>query len=274
MLAITGLVPATEAIGRAREAANRALELDESLSEAHTALGFTLMLDWDWDAAGKEFIRALELDPNLTAGNPCHYVEYLLVVGQPESAIAEIERAQEFQPVSLFVSVILGWAYYAGGHYDKAVRQHRRVLAIDPNFGMAHWCLGLAYLQKRRYQAAIDAFRQARLTGGPRNALASIGYTYAMLNDSEKVQQTLKEMKRLLKTRSSPPYGFAAVYAGLGEAEAAFHWLGKACEVHDVGLIWLKWDPQFDNLRSDSRMAEILHRIGLRGPAHSATAAD
>ena len=274
MLGTTGLVPATDALVQAREAAKKALELDESLSEAHTALAFTQMLEWDWAGAGNEFKRALQLDPNLTTGNPCHYVEYLMAIGRPETAIAELERAQEFQPLSLFLSVILGWVYYATRHYDKAVRQHRRVLAIDPHFGMAHWCLGMDYSQKRRYKAAIEECRKARLLGGPRNVLTSIGYAYAMMGDKDRAQQTLKELRRLLRTSYSPPYAFAAIYTGLGETDAAFDWLGRAYEAHDVGLIWLKWDPQFDNLRSDPRFRDVLNGMGLQPAAHSYSAAD
>jgi TolB-like protein/Tfp pilus assembly protein PilF len=274
MLGITGLLPATEALARARESATKALEIDESLSEAHTALAFTRMLEWDWDGAGKEFRRAVQLDPNFTTGNPCHYVEYLLAIGRPETAVAELERAQEIQPLSLFLSVILGWAYYGTGQYDKAIWQHRRVVSIDPHFNMAHWCLGLDYLQKRRYRAAIDSFQKARLLGGPHNAIFALGYAYAMLGDKERTQQSLKELKRTLKTSYTPPYYFAAIHAGLGELDAAFECLDHACKAHDVGLIWLNWDPQFDTLRSDPRFEEILKTIGLKPSAYSSAAAD
>jgi TolB-like protein/tetratricopeptide (TPR) repeat protein len=274
MLGITGLLPATNALAQAREAATKALEIDESLSEAHTALAFTRMLEWDWDGAGKEFKRAVQLDPNFTTGNPCHYVEYLLAIGRPEAAVADLERAQENQPLSLFLSVILGWAYYGTGQYDKAIWQHRRVVSIDPHFSMAHWCLGLDYLQKRRYRAAIDSFQKTRLLGGPHNAIFAIGYAYAMMGDTERAQHSLKELKRALKTSYTPPYSFAAIHAGLGEVDAAFECLDHACKAHDVGLIWLKWDPQFDALRSDPRFEEILKTIGLKPSAYSSAAAD
>jgi TolB-like protein/Tfp pilus assembly protein PilF len=274
MLGITGLVPAIDAMAQAREAAVKAIEIDESLSEAHTALAFTRMLEWDWDGAGKEFRRALQLDPNFTAGNPCHYVEYLLAIGRPETAVADLERAQEIQPLSLFLSVILGWAYYGTGQYDKAIWQHRRVVSIDPHFSMAHSCLGLDYLQKRRYRAAIDSFQKTRLLGGPHHAIFAIGYAYAMMGDKERAQHSLKELKRNLKTSYTPPYAFAAIHAGLGELDAAFECLDEACKAHDVGLIWLKWDPQFDALRSDARFEDILKTIGLKASVYSSTAAD
>src|SRR5207245_9728386 len=107
MLGITGLLPAKDALAQAQEAAKKALELNDSISEAHTALACTLMLEWDWASAGREFERAIQLDPNLTTGNPCHYVEYLMAVGRPGEAIGEIERAQEIQPLSVFLSNLL-----------------------------------------------------------------------------------------------------------------------------------------------------------------------
>ena len=274
MLGITGLLPAIDAMRQAREAATKALEIDEPLSEAHTALAFTRMVDWDWDGAGKEFRRALQLDPNFISGNPCHYMEYLLAIGRSETAVAELERAQEMQPLSLFLSVILGWTYYGARQYDKAVRQHRRVVAIEPHFGMAHWCLGLDYSQKHKYRTAIEEFQKARLSGGPHNAVAAIGYAYAMMGDKEKAEHTVKEMKRVLRRTYTPPYAFAAIYAGLGENDTAFEWLGRSLKAHDVGLVWLKWDPQFDNLRSDPRFQSILAGIGLLPAAYASSAAD
>jgi tetratricopeptide (TPR) repeat protein len=274
MLGVTGLMPAMDALEHSREASNKALELDETLSEAHTGLAFTRMLEWDWDGAGKEFRRALQLDPNFTTGNPCHYVEYLLAIGHPETAVAELERAQENQPLSLFLSVILGWAYYGTRQYDMALWQHRRVVSIDPDFSMAQWCLGLDYLQKRRYRSAIDAFQKCRLLNGPHNAVYNLGYAYAVMGEKEKAQNTLKELKRTLKSNYTPPYSFAAIHAGLGEIDAAFEYLEQSCKAHDVGLIWLKWDPQFDNLRSDPRFQDVLTTIGLDMPAYSASAAD
>jgi TolB-like protein/tetratricopeptide (TPR) repeat protein len=274
MLGITGLLPAISAMEQAREAATKALEIDESLSEAHTALGFTRMVEWDWEGAGREFRRALQLDPNFTSGNPCHYVEYLLAIGRPETAVADLERAQEIQPLSLFLSVILGWAYYGAGQYDKAIWQHRRVVSIDPHFSMAHWCLGLDYIQKRRYRAAIDCFQKGRLLGGPHSVTSAMGYTYAAMGDKDRAHQSLKDLKRALKASYTPPYAFAAIHAGLGEFDAAFECLDQAAKARDVGMIYLNWDPHFDALRSDTRFECLLKTIGLKTSAYSSTAAD
>jgi len=274
MLGITGVLQATDALTHSREAAKKALELDDSLSEAHASLGFTHMLEWDWVAAGREFKRALQLDPNHTNGNPCHYVEYLLAVGRADEAAAELERAQEAQPLSLFLGMVLGWVYYANHSYDRAVRQHQKVLAIDPNFAFAHWCLGMDYAQKRRYKLAIEECRKARLLGGTRNVLAALGYSYAMAGEKDRAHQVLKELKGLLRTTYAPPYPFAVIHAGLGEKNAAFDWLQRGYEAHDPALIWMRWDPQLDNLRSDPRFHDLLGSIGLRAApvSNSATA--
>jgi TolB-like protein/Tfp pilus assembly protein PilF len=272
MLGITGVIPATDALAQSREAAKKALEIDDSLSEAHASLGFTHMLEWDWAGAGREFKRAMQLDPNLTTGNPCHYIEYLMAVGRPGEAIDEVERAQEIQPLSLFLGVVLGWVYYATQYYDRAVRQHHKVLAIDPNFAFAHWCLGMDYSQKRKYKLAIEECRKARLLGGTRNVLSGLGYAYAMAGDKDRARHIIKELRGLLRTSYAPPYAFATIYAGLGEKDAAFDWLGRAYEIHDAGLIWMKWDPQLDNLRSDSRFHNLLNSIGLQASEQSNSA--
>jgi len=269
MLGVTGVLPATEALAQSREAATKALEIDDSLSEAHASLGFTYMLEWDWASAGREFKRALQLDPNLITGNLCHYIEYLMAVGRSAEAITEVERAQEIQPLSLFLGLVLGWAYYANQYYDQAVRQHQKVLAIDPNFAFGHWCLGMDYSQKRKFKLAIEECRKARLLGGTRNVLSALGYAYAMAGDKERAHQVLKELKGLVRTTYAPPYSFATIYAGLGEKDAAFDWLGRACDVHDAGLIWIKWDPQLENLRTDPRYQNLLNRVGLHSPALS-----
>jgi TolB-like protein/Tfp pilus assembly protein PilF len=272
MLGITGLIPVIDALAQSREAARKAIEIDDSLCEAHSSLGCVHMLEWDWAAADREFQRALQLDPNLTTCNPCHYVEYLLAMGQPEEAIAQVERTQEIQPLSLFIGNLLGWVYYANQCCDQAIRQHQRVLAIDPNFAFGHWCLGMAYAQKRKHKSAIEECRKARLLGGTRNVMSGLGYALAVAGEKDKARQVLKDLKGLLRASYAPPYAFATIYAGLNEKDAAFEWLDRACEVHDAGLIWMIWDPQLDNLRPDSRFQLLLSRIGLHPPAQSKTA--
>jgi TolB-like protein/Tfp pilus assembly protein PilF len=263
MLGIAGLLRATDALAQAREAAKKALEIDGSLSEAHTALACTHMLEWDWAGAGREFRQAIQLDPSLATGNPCHYAEYLMAVGEPGKAISELERAQEIQPLSLILRVILGWVYYGSRYYDRAVRQHQKLLAFDSHFALTHVCLAMDYSQKRWYRAAIEQCRKAKFSGGTRDVLRALGYAYAKAGEKDRARQILKESRELTRDSCSTQYAFATVYAALGEKDAAFDWLGRAYEVRDAGLIWLNWDPQLENLRSDARFQSLLRGMGL-----------
>jgi TolB-like protein/tetratricopeptide (TPR) repeat protein len=263
MLGMTGLLNATDALGEAQEAAKRAVEIDESLAEAHSALAHTYTVQWNWEFAAREFRRALDLDPNFTTGNPCHYVEYLLATASGEDAIKEIERIRAAQPMATFLGVIMGWAYYGSRSYDQALRQHRETLKDDPKFGLTHVMLGLDYSQKRRYRTAIDhCAKVSTSSGGTRIALNALGYIYATAGEKHGAKEILGELKRLLRTGYASSYASAAIHAGMGETNAAFDFLNRACEVHDPELIWLRWDPQMDNIRSDPRFERLLTRTG------------
>jgi TolB-like protein/Flp pilus assembly protein TadD len=264
MLGILGLLPAPDAVAKARDAALKALEVDDTLSEAHNGLACTMMLDWDWAGAEHEFKRAMQLDPNLNASNPCHYGEFLMAMGRHESAIEELERLQESQPLSVMLGSILGWLYYGNRSYDRAIRQHQRVLAIEPQFALAHMCLGMEYSQKSRHPLAIEECRKARLLGGSRLALGALGCAHAMAGDRAGAIQTIEELSTMSRSSYVPPYTYAVIYAALNEKEAAFEWLQRACDVHDTGLICMNWDPRLDHLRSDARFQVLLNRVGLK----------
>jgi len=264
MLGILGMIPAQDAMAKARDAARKAIEVDDTLSEAHNGLACTLMLQWDWAGAEQEFKKAMQLDPNLNASNPCHYGEFLMAMGRQGIAIEEVERLQEVQPLSVMLGSILGWLYYGNRWYDRAIRQHQRVLAIEPQFALGHMCLGREYSQKNRHFLAIEECRKARLLGGSRLALGALGCAQAMAGDKAGAMQTLEELDTIARSSYVPPYIYAAIYATLHEKEAAFEWLEQACKVHDPGLICLNWDPQLDNLRSDSQFQVLLNRIGLK----------
>ncbi|MBZ5641803.1 MAG: winged helix-turn-helix domain-containing protein [Acidobacteriia bacterium] len=264
MLGMTGLLHAKDALGEAQEAAKRAMEIDDSLTEAHAALAHTYMVEWNWKAAAQEFRQALQLDPNLTVGNPCHYVEFLMAAGEPDEAIKEIERIRSARPLANFLGNIVGWAYYGNRNYDRALRQHHNILKDDPKFGLTHVMLGLDYAQKKRYRTAIEHCGKVTSSGGTRIALNTLGYIYAAAGEKHCAKEILRELKRLLRTDYASCYACAAIYAGMGEVDLAFDFLNRACEVHDPGLLWLKWDPQLDNLRFDPRFQGLLNRMGLQ----------
>jgi TolB-like protein/tetratricopeptide (TPR) repeat protein len=265
MLGMTGLLNSKDALGEAQIAAKRAVEIDDSLPEGHSALAHTYAVEWKWEAAAREFQRALELDPNMTTGNPCHYVEFLMAAGEPDESIKEIERIREAQPLASFLGVVVGWAYYGNRSYDLALRQHQGVLRNAPKLGVTHVMLGLDYSQKKRYRAAIEHCGKVTSTSGTRLALNALGYIYATAGEKDGAKEILNELKRLLRSGYASSYASAAIYAGMGEVNAAFDCLYRAYEVHDPELMWMKWDPQLDNLRSDPRFQSLISRMGLPG---------
>lgn len=264
MLGMTGLLDTTDAFEEARGAASRAVEMDESLAEAHSALAHTYAVEWNWAAAGMEFGQALQLDPNLTAGNPCHYIEFLMAVREPRQTTMEIERLRAARPFSAFLGLMLGWAYYGIGDYDRAIQEHQKVIKNHPKHTLSHVLLALDYSQKKRYKAAEEECRKVLSFGKTRLAMNALGYVYAITGDKGKAKEILNQLKRLLRTSFASPYALAAIYAGLEEKEAAFDFLERAYERHDPELIWMRWDPQLSNLRPDSRFRNLLNRIGLQ----------
>lgn len=264
MLGMTGLLDTTDALDEARGAASRAVKMDESVAEAHSALAHTYAAEWNWSAAGQEFSQALRLDPRLTTGNPCHYVEYLMAVEEPAEVIKEIERIHATRPLSSFLGIMVGWAHYSNRDYDRAIRTHQEVLKNDPRHPLVHLMLALDHSQKKRYRLAIEECRRVLSIGKTRLALNALGYIYAASGNKSGAREIIAQLRRLLRTSFASPYALATVYAGLGESEASFDFLEQACERHDPELLWLRWDPQLDNLRSDPRMQNLLKRMRMR----------
>jgi len=257
------ILPSAEAFPKAEAAATAALALDSELAEAHTSLGFArLMFDWNWAAAEQELKQGVKLRPNDATAHE-YYSLYFDTMGQAEEAIAEMRRARELDPLSLDINAQLGVAYRDGRHYDQAVEQCRKTLELDPNFEMAHWCLGLAYVGKGMYEEAVQELRTAVATGGCPCKLAALGYTYAITGERAPAQGILRDLKIKAEQGYELSYLIAEVYAGLRDYGQAFQWLNKAYNHRDSQLSWLKLDPLIDNLRSDPRLADLMHRVGL-----------
>jgi TolB-like protein/DNA-binding winged helix-turn-helix (wHTH) protein/Flp pilus assembly protein TadD len=257
------ILPAAEAFPKAEAAAAKALVLDPDLAEARTSLGYArLMFDWNWAAAERELKQGVKLRPNDTTGHE-YYALYFGTMGQAEKNIAELKRARELDPLSLDINAQLGVAYRDGRHYDQAVAQCRATLELDPAFEMAHWCLGLGYIGKGMYPEAVRELRTAVATGGCPCKLAALGYTYAVTGEKTRAQSILRELKSKAEQGYQLSYLIAEVYAGSRDYEHAFEWLNKAYDQRDCQLTWLKLDPLMDNLRSDPRLADVMHRVGL-----------
>ena len=264
MLVVYGRLEPKEGFPKAKEAAERALEIDESSAEAHSSLAF-IKFRWDWDrsATEREFQTAIKLKP---AYAPAHqwYSSYLVAVERFDEAIAEAKRTEELEPLSFVASSHLGWIYYLAGQNDKAIEQCRKILERDPSSFPARRYLGLAYEAKGMYSEAIAEFqRGVKLSGSPL-MLALLGHAYAVSGKTAEAKQVLSDLQQLQGQRYVSPYTVAAIHAGLGDQDQAFKWLETAVEERDIWLMNLKVDPVFAKLRSQRKFTDILARIRLR----------
>jgi len=251
---------------KAKAAAKRALELDETLAEAHTALAYVLLnYYWDFPEANREFERAIALNPNYATAHQWYGNGYLLaIVERFDEAIAAGKRAQELDPFSLIVNSDLGQVYYFARRYDQAVEQLRKNVEIDPSFYTAHANLGMAYQGKGSFREALAEYRRAQELSADPIILARLGCAWAASGQRAEALQTLDQLKKISKQRYVPAYGFAILSAELGEKEQAFEWLEKCYQDREPKLTRLKVDPFFDTLRSDPRFADLVRRVGLQ----------
>jgi serine/threonine-protein kinase len=255
-----------EAYPKAKAAAERALELDDSLGEAHCSLGFfRLLYDWDFAGAEREFKRAIELSPNY-ANSHDGYGFYLKATGRHEMAVRACQRAQRLDPLSLFATLSLGWAYYFGRDHERAIEQGRKALDLDPNFGFAHWHLGMNYQQLGRTEDAIIELKLAALlAGGGATFVAHLGHAYARAGQRELAQQVLAELKELSDRRYVSAFFFAIINVGLGEVDEAMDCLERAYEERSGFLPFIGVEPILDPLRGDERFADLMARVGIGG---------
>jgi DNA-binding winged helix-turn-helix (wHTH) protein/TolB-like protein/Flp pilus assembly protein TadD len=264
MLVVYGRLQPKEGFPKAKEAAMKALEIDESSAEAHTSMAF-IKFRWDWDrtATEREFQEAIKLKPGYA---PAHqwYSSYLVAVERFDEAIAEAKRTEELEPLSFVASSHLGWIYYLSGENDKAIEQCRKILELDPSSFPARRYLGLAYEAKGMYPEAIAEFQTGvKLSGSPLMH-ALLGHAYAASGRTAEAKQILTDLQQLQAQRYVSPYTVAAIYAGLGDQTQAFKWLETAVEERDIWLMNLKVDPVFAKLRSQRQFTDILARIRLR----------
>ena len=264
MLVVYGRLEPKDGFPKAKEAALKALEIDEGSAEAHTSLAF-INFRWDWDRAAteREFQEAIKLKP---AYAPAHqwYSSYLVAVERFDEAIAEAKRTEELEPLSFVASSHLGWIYYLSGKNDEAILQCKKILELDPSSFPARRYLGLAYEAKGMYAEAIAEFQTGvKLSGSPL-MLALLGHAYAASGKTTEAKQVLTDLQQLKDQRYVSPYTVAAIHAGLGEKDQAFKWLETAVEERDIWLMNLKVDPVFAKLRSERKFTDILARIRLR----------
>jgi tetratricopeptide (TPR) repeat protein len=251
----------------ARAAATRALELDQTLAEAHIALANILTrYDWDWSGAERQFRRALELNPGLYSAHS-YYSQFLSAIERHEEAVAEAKKAQELDPLSPLSNWSLGMAFRMARRHEEAIEQLQMTIEMYPNNAMVYAQLAWAYRQTRRYEEAETAFQKAILLGGREtSSRAVLAHAYALSGRRNEALKILDELLELEKRSYVPPGYIALVNIGLGEKEQALQWLEKAYEVHDAEVYLFKFiplEPLNDAIRDDPRYQDLLRRMNF-----------
>ncbi len=265
-LAFNNFTPPEEAYPKAKEAAVKALEMDDTLAEAHTSLATVKALyDWDWSGADIEFRRAVDLNPDYADAHDLHAM-ILRVTGRLDEAITEAKRAVEIDPLSPGITAGLGYAFFDARQYDQAIEQEQKTLELDPIYDTAVRVLGRAYLQKGMYDEGIAVFERELVTSpGNPNVLSDLGRGYALAGRKAEAQKVLDQLSAISKQRYVAPKSVATIYADLGEKDRAFEWLEKSYQDRSISAgVGIKSFPAFDPLRSDPRFADLLRRMNLQ----------
>jgi tetratricopeptide (TPR) repeat protein len=263
MLGPDDLPPMKDACLKAEVAVHKALELDNSLGEAHTVLAvLKFKMDRDWRGAESEFKKAIELSPGYATAYQ-RYSTLLSDMERHEESLRAIHKAQALDPVSPSINGGLGARLLYARRYDEAIEQLRRALEMDPNLGLTHRYLGWAYEGKGDLEKAIDELRKASLLDTRSELLASLAHGYALAGRSRQAENVLKDLEERSRRAYVPPYQFAVVYAALGQKDRAFEWLAKSCHDRDVHFVFFTVDPDLDNVRSDPRFQDLLRCAGL-----------
>ena len=254
------VLPPSEVVLKAKPAAQRALELDDQLAEAHAAMGFVLRYEWDRDGAGREHERSVALDSNYATGRQWLASHYW-TLGRFDDALAQLEAAQALDPLSPVISLNLGRHYYYTRDFDRAIEHFQRTLALDKHFFIAGQLLAVARLEKGAPGLALE---QLRATPAPPGAfLGLLSYVRAVTGDRPGALQVLAELKALATRRYIPAYALATAYASLDMRDAAFEQLDLAVAEHSAYLDYMNLEPTMDGLREDPRFEAILQRIHL-----------
>lgn len=264
LLGLFGLLPPKEAYPRAKLAAEKALENDDTLVEAHASLAMIKMFfDHDWSGAEKGFKRAIQLNPNYATAREW-YAIYLVVMERYNEALTESMHAQELDPLSLVKNAMVGWSFGFARQYDEAIKQLCKTLEMDPNFSLTYFFLGAAYAEKAMWKEAIATYRKlVPLTGESPYAVGFLGCVSAMGGMKDDALKALERLDELEKERYVSPFYRAVVYMGLSEKDRAFEYLDKAFLEKDSFMVFLKSWPLFDILRDDPRFLSLLEKMGL-----------
>jgi eukaryotic-like serine/threonine-protein kinase len=272
LLGWNSYLPPAEAFPKGQAAARAALRLDPELAEAHTSLAALSWLhDWQWEKAEAQFKRSLELAPTYPTANHW-YAEYLMTMDRGEEAIARVKNGHDLDPLSLIISVAVGWTLYNVRRYDDAILQLRRTAELDPYYPVTYWILGLSLRKTGCCELAIaEGEKGVTLSGGSILMRAALAHTLGLAGRTQEAIQILNDLTTLASEKYVAPYFLAGIYAGLGEHDRAIEFLEKSYQEHSHWLIYLHIDPSMDELRDHQDFQDLLRRVGLppRGTAIS-----
>ena len=257
-------MPNQDSMLKAKEAAEKALALDDTLAQSHVEMGEVhYWYDWDWQGAAREFKRAIELNPNYALAHQ-DYGWYLICVGRTEQGIAEITKAVELDPLSAEANTFLGMGLYRARRYDQAIKQLHNTLEFEPSYWLAHAYLGRAFEQAGHFNEAITEFEKAaEVEPHVPELWSSLAHAYALSGQRGKAQQLLADLEKRFADSYVSPYNYALIYTGLGNKDEALVWLEKAYKERSASMTYLRADPQFDPLRADPRFQDLMRRVGL-----------
>jgi DNA-binding winged helix-turn-helix (wHTH) protein/TolB-like protein/cytochrome c-type biogenesis protein CcmH/NrfG len=259
------MVASKEAMPQAKEAAKKALQIDENLVEAYVVLGWVgFLYDWDWNEAEKQLKKAVELNPNSSDAQRA-YAHLLSNSGRHAEAAALGKQARELDPLSLINHALEAQFLFYGGRDAEAIDRLQKAIELDPNFWIAHNVLGRVFARQERYDEAVAEFNKAiELSGGgSTEPFMQLGYALAKSGRRDEAVATLEKLKSLAAEGYVPAYNFAVIYNGLGEKEKALNYLEKSFEQREVQLAFIKIDTRWDNLRAEPRFAEIIKQMNL-----------
>lgn len=262
------ILPSRDAMPKAREAAQKALQIDPTLSEAYVSLGLVATCyDWDRKAAGKYFREALEFNPNSAIAH--QWIEFYLTFleGKFDEAIASLEQAQELDPLNILIKIRLGYMFYYKRDFDRAIRHFQKIIDLEPDFPMAYHGLMDAYGQKGMLEEALAAGEHMlKLSGKMGEAVAHIGvlgFYYARTGHEDKARKFLSDLEERSKKGYVSSFWVGVIFLGLGDTDKAFEWFEKAFEERDGNLIYITIPPPFDSIRPDPRYKQLLKKMGL-----------
>ncbi len=252
-----------DSLPEAKAAALKALEMDDSLAEAHATMMYVnLFYDWNWAGVEREYRRTVELDPNNVSS---HYgfVLYLIIMGRSSESIEHAKQTFQIDPLSIEANRMLGDAFLMARDYHQAIEQYHRTIEMDPYYWWPHLQLAESYLEVGRFAEAIAEMEKARSLDTSPLILRELGRAYAVAGNENKAREILEELKTLSGKSYVSPEFVALIHGALGERDAAFEWLEKAFADRSIALLFLKTDPDWDDFRSDPRFQDLMRRVGL-----------